>query len=325
VGSSGTNILGNGDSFHFVYKPVRGKSQLVSRILRVPLTDPWASAGLMMRESLAADAACVSLSATAGRGGLFGVRERKGNEMAISLDRALAVPCWLKLKRDGDVFTALRSTNGKQWWLVARQTLPMAEEIYVGLSAVAVRGETLNQTMFEEVEEAPALRNRWFTPQIELRSGSLQAGAIAAMDDTAIHFGGLDGKPPLSLNGVAQLRFQPVPSAWARLVSAGRKGILLTTGEFIESECRGIEAGTVTMSSVPLGLLRYDLSDEVIAVVLAKKTAPVRLPFTVRTIDGARWLALEVAWDQQWVTIREPLFGSRRLPIYQIAELRRVI
>lgn len=74
---------------------------------------------------------------------------------------------------------------------------------------------------------------------------------------------------------------------------------------------------------MPLGLLRYDVNNEVIVVVLTKRAAPVRQPFEVRTVDGTRWLALEISFNRDWVTLREPLLGLRRIPAHEVAELRR--
>ncbi len=167
------------------------------------------------------------------------------------------------------------------------------------------------------------MRNRWFAPQIELRSGSMQSGLVVAMDDTAIRFEAREGKAPVSLHSVAHVRFQPLPSRLAPLVSAGRKGVLLSSGEFIEGECRGLEDGVMTISSVPLGLLRYDVHNDVIAVVLKKRAPWERQRFVLTTASGARWLALDVALDREWVTIREPLLGLRRIPAHDLVELRR--
>ena len=68
VRSSGTNALGLDDSAHFVFKTVRGRSEIVARVMKVDRTDPWAGAGLMMREGLAAGARNVFLAVTAARG-----------------------------------------------------------------------------------------------------------------------------------------------------------------------------------------------------------------------------------------------------------------
>ena len=342
--SFGTNILAQADSFQFVCKPVSERSELLVRVARVQSIDPWARAGVMMREGLAADARQVSLTITPRRGGVLTWRSQKGAETEVLLERNLVMPCWLKLKRDGDHFTASYSHNGRQWRTMERVSLPMSEECYAGLAltagpdseggrAFADRGGPremrkvsqayAGQGFFEEVEEGPLLRSRHFTPQVELRGGSMQSGWIASMDDSMIRFDPAEGKSSVSTRGVAVVWFQPLPSPWASLVSAGRPGVLLTTGEFIESECRSMGAGRVTMSSVPLGLLRYDMNTEVVAVVLAKRAAPVSRLFEVTTVDGSRWRGTEVTFEREWVVVREPTLGVRRIPASELAEFKR--
>ena len=323
VWSSGTNVLAQGDSFHFVFKPVRGVSEIVARVTKVQLTDPWARAGLMMRESLAADSRNVFLSVTAARGGVFQWRERLGEETGVTLKRAMSVPCWLKLRRDGNVFTALRSSNGKQWVQVDRLTMSAAKELYVGMAAVGVRGNELNESVFEQVEEGPSLKNRWFVPVVQLQSGTTQMGHIATMDDTAIHFEMAAGKEPVSTLSVANIRFQSLPSRNVSVLNGGRTGVLLNTGEFIDGECRGIEGGRLVLSSVPLGLVRYDVNSEVVAVVLRRRDAPSGHPYEVKTVDGSVWLGAEVVIDQSGVMIHELALGPRHIPMHEVLELRR--
>jgi len=155
-----------------------------------------------------------------------------------------------------------------------------------------------------------------------LRGGSPQLGSIARMDDSAIHFDGAMPKTPVSTLNVANVRFQPLPPRWAPFLNAGRMGVLLRSGEFIDGECRSIEEGRVILSSVPLGLCRYDVNTEVIALVLRKRSAPIRHAYEVVTSDGSVWQGLEVALDPNGVLIREPSLGSRRIPAHEVVELR---
>jgi hypothetical protein len=322
VRAAGTNIIAESDSFHFVFKKITGTTELVARVMKVQLTDPWARAGLMMRESLAADSRNVMLSVTAARGGIFQWRERLAEQTSVRFDRGMAAPSWLKLKRDGEVFTALKSTNGKQWAVVERLTMRAMQELYVGLAVVGVRENVLNQSVFEQVKEGPSLRNRWFVPHVELQSGSAQMGYIARMDDSAIHFEGAMPKTPVSTLTVANVRFQPLPPRLAPWLNAGRPGVLLSSGEFIDGECRGVEEGRVILSSVPLGLCRYDVNSEVIALVLRKRSRPVRHAYELVTSDGSVWRGLDVVLDQDGVLLREPSLGLRRIPAHEIVELR---
>ena len=323
VRSSGTNVVAGRDSFHFVYKEVDGPSEIVARIARVQCTDPWARAGLMMRESLSPDSRNVFLSLTAARGGVCHWREVSGEESNISLDGLMPVPCWLKLKRDGEVFTAFKSPNGKSWSLVERIPMRAASRMFVGMAAVSMREGVLGQSVFEQVEEAPSLRNRWFVPQVELQSGSAQMGYIASMDDTSVRFDVASRKEPVSSMSVAMIRFQPLSSRKAALLASGRTGVLLTSGEFIDGECREIRGSKVTLSSVPLGLCHYDINSEVVALVFRKRVAAPNHPFEVRMSDGSVWLALDVSFDPGGMLLREPALGLRRISAHEIVEFRR--
>ena len=323
VRSSGTNAVGMADAGHFVFKPVADRCELVARVSKVQRTDPWARAGLMMRETLDAGARNVFLSVSAARGGVSQWRERFGEETSITLDRGMSVPCWLKLKRDADVFTALKSRNGMQWTVVERFTLAMAKDYYVGLAAVSVRGDVLNESVFEYVESGPSVKSRWFTPQVELSSGSSKIGYLEAMDDSTIYFENKLGRESMSRASVANIRFQPVPSRWAAFLNQDRTGVLLTSGEFIDGDCRSIEGGRVTVSSVPLGLVRYDVNSEVLALVLRRRTASSAHSYEVKLNDGSVWRGRDAVIDRLGVTIREPALGLRYIPLHEVAELRR--
>jgi hypothetical protein len=323
VRSSGTNILAESDSFHFVFKRIEGASEIVARVTSVQFTDPWARAGLMMRESLAANSRNVLWSITPVRGGVFQSRERLGENTGVRLDGSLSLPCWLKLKRDGDWFTGFKSPNGKQWVPVEKFRMSAARELYVGLAVTGGRQNVMNQSVFEQVEEGPTLRNRWFVPEVELLSGSMQIGYIASMDDTAIHFEGELLKTPVSKSTVATVRFQSLPGRLAAMLNTGRFGVLLTSGEFIDGDCRKIEEGKVILSSVPLGLCRFDINSEVIALVLRKRSTQPWHPYRVQTVDGSVWLAMEVSLEREGLLLREPSLGVKRIPLHEVLELQR--
>ncbi len=321
--SSGTNAVGTADACHFIFKAVADRCEVVARVSKVQLTDPWARAGLMMRESLSEGARNVFLSVSAARGGVFQRRERFGEETGVTLDRGMSVPGWLKLKRDGNVFTALKSRNGMQWTVVERFTMSMSKDYYVGMAAVSVRGDVLNESVFEYVEQGVSLKNRWFTPQVELLSGSSKMGYLAAMDGSVAYFENPLGRESMSRASIANVRFQPVPSRLAGVFNQDRSGVLLATGEFIEGDCRGIEDGRVTVSSVPLGLVRYDVNSEVLALVLRKRIATSPHLYELKLNDGSIWRGREAVIDRLGVTIREPALGLRYLPLHEIAEMRR--
>ena len=62
--SSGADVWANADGLQFVYQVWRGDGELVARLINQENTDPWAKAGIMMRESLQADARHAMLAGT---------------------------------------------------------------------------------------------------------------------------------------------------------------------------------------------------------------------------------------------------------------------
>jgi hypothetical protein len=323
VYGSGTNILAGSDAFHFVFRRVTGSTEIMARVAHVSLTDPWARAGLMMRDGLKADARHVFVSVSAARGGVFENRSQPGADTAVTLDSAMGLGSWLKLKRDGDRFAAFKSVNGKRWTLVERVTLPAVQDLCVGMAVVGVRQETLNYSVFEGVEEGPRIRNRWFTPELELRSGSMQRGHLASLDESVFHFEGRPPREPVSRSSVANIRFQPLPREAGKLLNSGRKGVLLHTGEFIDGECHGLSGGTLTLNSIPLGLCRYDLGVEVVALVLHARGVPARAVCRVLTADGSTWVGTEATLDPDGIRLREPTLGLRRIAWPDILEFHR--
>src|SRR5262249_15017482 len=68
VRGSGADIWGNADGFQFVYQPLNGNGQIVARVTAVQNTDPWAKAGGMIRETLAAGSRHAFMALTPGNG-----------------------------------------------------------------------------------------------------------------------------------------------------------------------------------------------------------------------------------------------------------------
>src|SRR5260221_2674513 len=114
VRSWGTNIFGESDAFHFVYKPVSGDSEMIARVLQLQSPVPWAKAGLMMRESLAADSRGVLLAVTPGRMGVFQWRGKEGDPGLGGGERGPFFLSLVKVVRDGGGFSTPQSRQDRQ-------------------------------------------------------------------------------------------------------------------------------------------------------------------------------------------------------------------
>jgi len=327
--SWGTNIFGESDAFHFVYKPITGDSEIVARVLQVQSSAPWAKAGLMMRESLAADSRAVLLAMTPGRAGMFQWRETKGDATLGEEQRGMFVPSWIKLRREGDVFTAAKSRNGRQWSPAGRVVIPMGEAIFVGMAVAGVQETTPKRSwprnagaVFDNVREALFLENDSFIPIVQLQSGSRAVGRISQADERQIQFAGAPAPSPIPSFSVARILFRWLPDGLSKKLNSGRPGALLASGEFIEGDFKGIEKGQVKMSSVLMGLHSFDLNNELVAVVLRK---PYLAPhdYEVKTLNGSVWMGTGLRIERDQVVLQERSLGVQRISVHEVLELKR--
>jgi hypothetical protein len=156
VTASGTDIGGNADAFHFVYQPLTGDGEIVAQVTSIDNTDPLAKAGVMIRSSLAADAANALVAITPGSGIVFQRRLSAGAMTDTTADPGFSAPYWVRLLRSGDVFTAFRSADGVTWVQVGNPvTISMPADVFIGLALTSHNNAVVNASTFENVAVAP--------------------------------------------------------------------------------------------------------------------------------------------------------------------------
>lgn len=97
---SGHEIWISPDQFVFAHRRLTGAGEIVARIAQFDAADPWAKAGLMIRESLAADAQFVDLVQTGANGCCLQWRKiADGSAPLSAAESKLRAPHWLKLAR----------------------------------------------------------------------------------------------------------------------------------------------------------------------------------------------------------------------------------
>jgi regulation of enolase protein 1 (concanavalin A-like superfamily) len=132
---SGEDIWGTADAFRFAYQPLTGDGRIVARVASLTDTDSWAKAGVMIRESLDANARHALVAITPGNGVAFQRRTAPGGTSTHTAGAAVKDPYWVRLTRVGNTFTAHQSANGSTWTRVGSAvTLTMASNVYVGLA-----------------------------------------------------------------------------------------------------------------------------------------------------------------------------------------------
>jgi hypothetical protein len=156
VTGSGADIWGTADEFRYVYQSASGDCEIKARVVTQQNTDPWAKAGVMIRETLNANSANAMMDITPGNGLNFQYRTTAGGASSPSVSGGAAtVPYWIRLVRAGSTFTAYKSTNGSTWTTVSSTTITMGASVYIGLAVTSHLDGTLSTATFDNVAATP--------------------------------------------------------------------------------------------------------------------------------------------------------------------------
>jgi enterochelin esterase-like enzyme/fibronectin type 3 domain-containing protein/regulation of enolase protein 1 (concanavalin A-like superfamily) len=149
---SGADIGSAADAFRFVHVTTNGDCTIIARVASLDgYINPWSKAGVMIRESLATNAANVFVGVTTGNGVIWQYRSSTGGVTSTNNTTGPSAPYWVKLVRSGNTFTAYRSADGVSWTLQGTTTITMASTVYVGLAITSHNLYTLCAATFDHV------------------------------------------------------------------------------------------------------------------------------------------------------------------------------
>ena len=162
IDGSGSDIVGSKDQFHYVYQTLAGDGTVTARMRYQTNSDPWAKAGLMIKQTAQAGSSYVDAlitpdvsSRTPNVNGtgctvngclspLPPVIPPTGNgvRMQYSGSKSVTAPTltgytspnkWLRLQRTGTAFTSWESVDGQSWTKIGTTTLSMTGPVTIGM------------------------------------------------------------------------------------------------------------------------------------------------------------------------------------------------
>jgi glucose/arabinose dehydrogenase len=151
VNGSGADIEGTSDQFHYVYQPVFGDVTIYARVASIQNTDPWAKGGVMIRETLNANAMHAMMALTPSNGLAFQRRVAIGGTTTTTFGASVSAPYWVKVIRSGSTFSGYSSPDGSNWTLVGSDTVPMGTSAFVGLPVTSHNNTVLCAGSFDNV------------------------------------------------------------------------------------------------------------------------------------------------------------------------------
>lgn len=152
LSSAGDDIWTHLDSFSFLHAAAGASVEISARVVMVDAWHPWAKVGLMIREDASEDAANALVAVTPLSGVTAQRREESGGPTLEDGGGQGGAPVYLKLRRNGEVFTSYRSTDGVQWEWIATQRISMGDACRVGLAVSSHDPEKLCRAYFDQIQ-----------------------------------------------------------------------------------------------------------------------------------------------------------------------------
>ncbi len=182
VKGSGADIFGTLDEFRFVYQDLTGDGTITARVVTVQNTNSWAKAGVMMRDTLAANSAAATMVISPSSGTAFEQRLTAGAATTTVTTAGIVVPYWVRLTRSGSTFTGYRSADGVTWTLVSSATITMGSTIKIGLAVTSHADGTLASATFDNV----GVSNLVLAPAVASLQQTASLAPVTAADTAAL-------------------------------------------------------------------------------------------------------------------------------------------
>jgi hypothetical protein len=135
IKGSGTGISGTADFCHFVYQKLIDNGTVSAQLITLDNASTTAQAGLMIRDSLDQVSRTVFWGMSKTEGLVFAVRDTLSKNMKVItvIPTSNTTPCWLKLTREDNEFTAWYSTDRQNWIVAGTTTVKMNRMSYAGI------------------------------------------------------------------------------------------------------------------------------------------------------------------------------------------------
>lgn len=153
---AGGDIFKAADGGRLLTQPLSGDGTIVTRVVSLQNTNPWAKAGVMIREGTGAGAKHAFCFVTPGNGVGFIRRTATGAMSTYTGGSLSAAPRWLRLVRAGSTITASESANGTTWTVVGAVSVSLTNPVQIGFAVTSGDNSKLCTAVFDLVQITPA-------------------------------------------------------------------------------------------------------------------------------------------------------------------------
>jgi hypothetical protein len=186
--ATGVDIWNLADQFHYAFKTLTGVGTIEAQVLSVGNTDPWAKAGVMIRETLDAGSKFAAVYITPANGCRFQARATadaaatSDTAVVTPAQTAITAPYWVKLERDfAGNFRGYYSSNGTTWTTMSwnPQNITMGSNVYVGLALTSHNNNATCTAKFSNVRTTGTVSAQWANQDIGIVSNAAEPLYVA--------------------------------------------------------------------------------------------------------------------------------------------------
>ena len=156
IRGAGAGVYASSDAFRYVYQNSSGDCDIRIRVQSLTNPSVSAKAGVMIRETLAANSRCAGVYVTPTSGIQFIWRSNAGSMVSISTKSGLTAPYWVRLNRTGNTFKAYYSATGSTWTQLGNgKSITMASAAYIGTPVTSGTTSALSTAVFTNETTTP--------------------------------------------------------------------------------------------------------------------------------------------------------------------------
>ncbi len=181
--AEGADIWGNADEFHFAWKELSGAGSIVAKVESVSDTNPWAKAGVMIRDTLEPGSRHAMIVVTPGNGVVLQYRSNENSESeSTAQETGITAPQWVKLERTvGGLVRGYYSADGNAWTqLGTPQTVTMNMPMYIGLALTSHNPGVACEAKFSNITSDGT--GQWVDEDIGLLSNKAEPMYVTVKD-----------------------------------------------------------------------------------------------------------------------------------------------
>jgi regulation of enolase protein 1 (concanavalin A-like superfamily) len=174
MSASGTDIWNNADQLRFAYKQLNGDGSMTVKVNSLKMTDGWAKAGVMIRQTLDAESAHAATVVTPSNGVSFPWRAFTGDasNQVNQTGPTIKAPYWVRITRTGNTFKAEHSADGNTWSIIgadatlSQHDIVMSASVYIGLCLTSHNTADITTAEFSDIKTTGNVTGTWQVAEI---------------------------------------------------------------------------------------------------------------------------------------------------------------